>query len=68
MLSDPIFIAILAVVLGVALILALGIAQMGKGGKEGAKRSNKLMQARIVAQAVAVILLVGYAAFFGLGK
>lgn len=42
----------------VAVILALGLGQMGRGGIEGAKRSNKLMQYRILAQLATVILVV----------
>nr|WP_319248113.1 twin transmembrane helix small protein [uncultured Celeribacter sp.] len=47
-----------AACLVVLVILALGIGQFGRGGVEGAKRSNKLMQARILAQLGAVILVV----------
>ncbi|MCA0042387.1 HIG1 domain-containing protein [Celeribacter litoreus] len=42
----------------VLVILALGLSQFGRGGMEGAKRSNKLMQARILAQLGVVILVV----------
>lgn len=50
------------VVLG---ILAFGIAQMGRGGIEGAKRSNKLMKWRIIAQFIVVIMVVGLVAIYG---
>ncbi|AJE45342.1 twin transmembrane helix small protein [Celeribacter indicus] len=46
----------------VLLILAFGIGQFGRGGAEGAKRSNKLMQARIAAQLGVVILVVIFVA------
>ena len=39
-------------------MLALGIGNFGKGGTDSAKRSNKLMQYRILFQAVAVILIL----------
>ena len=58
MLSDPLFIAIVVVVLGVLAILALGIASFGKGGEFNRKYSNKLMQYRIGAQFVAVLLVL----------
>ena len=56
--SDPLFLLIIAICLLVAVILALGIAQFVRGGIEGAKKSNKFMQARIAAQLVAVVLVV----------
>ena len=39
-------------------MLALGIGNFGKGGSNSAKRSNKLMQYRILFQALAVILVL----------
>ena len=42
----------------VVVILALGLGSFGKGGKDGAKRSNKMMQYRIIAQGLAVALIV----------
>jgi hypothetical protein len=39
-------------------ILFLGINSFRKGTAESAKQSNKFMQARIIAQFVAVILIV----------
>ena len=42
----------------VVAVLALGIGNFGKGGTDSAKRSNKLMQYRILFQAVAVILIL----------
>ncbi|KAA2314912.1 twin transmembrane helix small protein [Pseudooceanicola sediminis] len=53
---DPVFLAVAAAVLLVALILALGIGNFAKGGD--ARKSNKLMQWRIIAQFGAVILIV----------
>jgi hypothetical protein len=50
---------IIAIACGcVALILAFGIGQMGRGGVEGARRSNKLMQYRLLAQGITVVLVV----------
>ncbi len=45
----------LAVVLG---ILIAGVVVMAKGGETSKKYSNKLMQARVVAQFVAILLIV----------
>lgn len=64
MLSNPLMIVIGIACLIVVVILAMGIGQFGRGGVEGAKRSNKLMQARIIAQLVAVILVVVFVALF----
>ncbi len=47
------------VVLG---ILAAGIATFAKGGADARKQSNKLMQWRLAAQFVAVILILAFVA------
>ena len=51
----------------VLLILAMGIGQMGRGGVEGAKRSNRLMKWRIIAQFAVVMLVVLLVALRGTG-
>lgn len=56
--KDPLFILILVLCLGVVAILALGLGNFAKGTEEGAKKSNKMMQYRIIAQAAAVALIV----------
>ncbi|SFR14444.1 twin transmembrane helix small protein [Poseidonocella sedimentorum] len=58
MFSDPVFVILAIVMLGVVAILGMGIMNFGKGTPDAAKRSNKLMQLRIVAQAVAVLLIL----------
>ncbi|WP_022702563.1 twin transmembrane helix small protein [Pseudorhodobacter ferrugineus] len=58
MLNDPLFIIAAIACLGVLVILILGIGTFGKGGEGSAKRSNKLMQYRIYAQALAVALIL----------
>lgn len=58
MTNDPIFILLAIAMIAVLVILGMGIAQFGKGTKEAAKKSNKFMQLRIAAQAVAVVLLL----------
>jgi hypothetical protein len=42
----------------VAIILGFGFYALNRGGEFGAKWSNRLMRYRIMAQAVAVILLL----------
>ena len=51
---------ILAIVtcLVVLIILMFGIGSFAKGGNFGRKYSNKLMRWRIIAQAVAVLLII----------
>ena len=58
MTNDPLFIVVALACLVVVAILFLGINSFRKGTAESAKQSNKFMQARIIAQFVAVILIV----------
>lgn len=51
----------------VVVVLALGIANFGKGGMEAAKKSNKMMRLRILFQFIAVILIVLYVYLRGQG-
>lgn len=59
MADDPFFYVILIACVAVAGILAWGVSVFGSGGDS--KKSNKLMQLRIAAQFVAVVLIVGFA-------
>lgn len=63
MLSDPIFILGVLACFVVLIILMIGIGGFAKGGEFNRKHSNRLMRYRIIAQAVAVILIVGFAYF-----
>lgn len=47
----------------VAVILFLGLFNMFKGGS--ANRSQQLMRARVIAQAIAIAVLLGALFFFG---
>jgi uncharacterized membrane protein YidH (DUF202 family) len=58
MINDPLFIVVALACLVVVAILFLGINSFRKGTAESTKQSNKFMQARIIAQFVAVILIV----------
>lgn len=57
MVDDPLFVVIIIACLIVAAILAWGVSLFGKGGD--AKQANRVMQYRIAAQFVAVIVIVG---------
>ena len=58
MINDPLFIVVALACLVVVAIFFLGINSFRKVTAESAKQSNKFMQARIIAQFVAVILIV----------
>lgn len=48
-----------AALIGVAAILALGIYALFRGGDFGRSYSNKLMRLRVLAQAIAIAVLMG---------
>lgn len=56
--DDPLFLVMAAVMIAVVVILMIGIGGFAKGGEFNRKYANKLMQARIAAQFVAVILIL----------
>ncbi len=58
MLQDPLFIVAALACAVVGVILVLGISNFGKEGLDNAKRSNKYMRWRIIAQFVAVLLIL----------
>lgn len=65
--ENPIFVIGAVLCLIVVIILALGLGSFAKGGETARSNSNRLMRYRLIAQAAAVIFIVG-AAYFGLGK
>ncbi|MDG0989379.1 MAG: twin transmembrane helix small protein [Yoonia sp.] len=60
MASDPLFILVAISVLIVLGILLMGIGTFGKGGDFNHKHANKIMRWRIIAQAIAVALILLY--------
>lgn len=58
MLQDPLFLLVAAAMLAVVVILAVGISYFGKGDIESAKKSNTMMKWRIIAQFIAVLLIL----------
>ncbi|MCQ0092411.1 twin transmembrane helix small protein [Roseovarius sp. M141] len=62
MLKDPLFLLAAGACLVVAIILAMGISTFGKEGAENGKRANKFMRWRIIAQFVAVALILAFVA------
>lgn len=65
MAKDPLFIVAMIACLAVAAILIVGVAGFGRGGAFNKKYGNKLMQWRIGAQFIAVILILIFVAFGG---
>jgi hypothetical protein len=60
MLQDPFFILVVLAVLLVAGILLFGIGSFSKGGAYNSRNANKIMRWRIIAQFVAVCLILLY--------
>ncbi|MGR3495319.1 twin transmembrane helix small protein [Citreimonas sp.] len=58
MLHDPLFIALAIACLAVVAILLFGIGSFAKGGEFNKKYANKAMRLRIIAQFVAVLLIL----------
>ncbi|WBU65741.1 twin transmembrane helix small protein [Paracoccus aerodenitrificans] len=63
--DDPLFIVILISLLVVVAILFTGIAGFGVGGKFNARHGNRMMRWRIIAQAVAIALILIFIALRG---
>lgn len=61
--SSIFFILVIVTCLVVLIILMFGIGSFAKGGNFGRKYSNKLMRWRIIAQAVAVLLIIVFVYF-----
>ena len=56
--AKMVLIAALLVMAAVVIVLGVGIGNFGKGGREGGRFSNKMMQWRIGLQFLAVILIL----------
>lgn len=61
--SDPFFILIMIAVAAVVIVLMMGLGGFASGGEFNKRNSNKLMRWRIIAQFIAVILIVIYVWF-----
>ena len=58
MLDDPLFIVVLLAIAAVVIVLMMGLGGFAGGGAFNKKNSNKLMRYRIIAQFIAVLLIV----------
>ena len=61
--SDPLFIIVVLAVLAVVVVLMFGLGGFAGGGAFNKRNSNKLMRWRIIAQFIAVLLIVAYVYF-----
>ncbi|MDV7142420.1 twin transmembrane helix small protein [Tropicimonas sp. TH_r6] len=58
MLNDPLFILVALAVLAVLFILLTGIGGFARGGEFNRKHANRIMRYRIIAQFVAILLIL----------
>jgi hypothetical protein len=60
MFEDPLFVVVVLAVVAVAVILLIGLGGFASGGEFNKRNSNKLMRYRIIAQFIAVLLILGF--------
>ena len=65
MFNDPLFVVVVLAMATVAIIMLIGIGGFGRGGDFNRKHANKIMRMRIVAQFVAVLLILPFVYFRG---
>ncbi|MGA1760280.1 MAG: twin transmembrane helix small protein [Paracoccaceae bacterium] len=65
MFNDPLFVVVVLAIATVAIIMLIGIGGFGRGGDFNRKHANKIMRMRIVAQFVAVLLILAFVYFRG---
>ncbi|HPE23928.1 twin transmembrane helix small protein [Albidovulum sp.] len=58
MLNDPLFLLVAFACLAVLVVLMVGIGGFAKGGDFNRKHANRIMRYRIIAQAIAVVLIL----------
>ncbi len=63
--QDPLFILIILSMAVVLIILMVGIGGFGKGGEFNRKYANKIMRLRILAQFLAVAIILLFVFFSG---
>ena len=61
MFDDPLYLIVTLAAFVVLIILMIGIGTFARGGEVNRKYGNRMMRYRIIAQAVAVILIVAFA-------
>jgi hypothetical protein len=68
MMGDPLFLLVILAVVAVVIVLMIGMGGFAKGGAFNHKYGNKMMQLRLAAQFVAVLLIVLYVYLKGTGS
>lgn len=63
--NDPLFILVLIALCAVVVVLAVGIGGFGIGGAFNARNGNRMMRWRIIAQAIAIALMLLFFAVRG---
>lgn len=61
LLHDPLFLVAALAAFVVLIILMIGVGSFAKGGAFNQRNANRLMRWRIIAQAVAVVLILIFA-------
>ncbi|MDI3338721.1 twin transmembrane helix small protein [Defluviimonas aestuarii] len=67
MANDPLFLVAAGACFVVLIILMIGIGGFAKGGDFNRKHANRIMRYRIIAQAVAVVLILLFVFLSGRG-
>jgi hypothetical protein len=65
--DDPLFIVVAVACIAVLIILLIGIGGFALGGDFNRKHANRLMRYRIVAQFIAVVLILAFVFFRRMG-
>lgn len=63
--TDPFLIVILVALAAVLVILSVGLGGFGIGGKFNARHGNRMMRWRIIAQAIAIAIVLIFVAVRG---
>lgn len=63
--SDPLFWLVVIALGSVALILTIGIGGFARGGEFNRKHGNRMMRWRIIAQAIALVIIMIYVTIRG---
>ncbi|MEQ3624481.1 MAG: twin transmembrane helix small protein [Celeribacter sp.] len=63
MTNDPLFLLVALAILITLAVLLFGVGTFGRGGAFNRRNSNKIMRWRIIAQAVAIVLILIFVFF-----
>jgi hypothetical protein len=58
--TDPLFVIVVIAVLAVVVVLMFGLGGFAGGGAFNKRNANKIMRLRILAQFIAVLLILAY--------